>query len=75
MAHLTEHRSALRFSWKNEFRQWIGDLEPQIHVYLFSADDVAKHDRATFLRRVSISHSSQGLIAILLLSGTTTEGF
>ncbi len=41
------------FSWKNEFRQWIGDLEPHINVYLFNADDVAKKDRVQFLRRVS----------------------
>ncbi len=41
------------FSWRNEFRQWIGDLEPHINVYLFNADDVAKKDRVQFLRRVS----------------------
>jgi hypothetical protein len=41
------------FSWKNEFRQWIGDLEPCIPIYLFSADDVAKKDRIHFLRRVN----------------------
>lgn len=40
-------------SWRNEFRQWIGDLEPTIPVYLFSADDVPKKDRVQFLRRVS----------------------
>jgi len=44
----------LKFSsWKNEFRQWIGDLEPRIKIYVFSADDVAKKDRIQFLRRVS----------------------
>lgn len=38
-------------NWKNEFRQWIGDLQPRIKVYLFTADDVAKKDRLQFLRR------------------------
>ncbi|CAF1224117.1 unnamed protein product [Rotaria sordida] len=37
-------------NWKNEFRQWIGDLEPCINVYLFSADDIQKKDRIQFLR-------------------------
>ncbi|CAF0981206.1 unnamed protein product [Adineta ricciae] len=38
-------------NWRNEFRQWIGSLEPRIDVYLFSADDIAKKDRLAFLRR------------------------
>ncbi|CAF2881288.1 unnamed protein product [Rotaria sp. Silwood2] len=37
-------------NWKNEFRQWIGDLEPCINVYLFNADDIQKKDRIQFLR-------------------------
>ena len=40
-------------SWKSEFRQWLGDLQPRINVYLFNAEDVAKKDRIQFLRRVS----------------------
>jgi transcriptional regulator ATRX len=36
-------------NWKNEFQQWIGKLEPQINVYLFTADDIAKEDRVQFL--------------------------
>ena len=51
----------INFSWKNEFRQWIGDLQPRINVYLFNADDIAKKDRMQFLRRVS-AVSSSGLI-------------
>ena len=42
-------------SWKSEFRQWLGDLQPRINVYLFNAEDVAKKDRIQFLRRVSTS--------------------
>jgi len=38
-------------NWRSEFRQWIGDLEPKIPVYLFSAEDVVKKDRVPFLRR------------------------
>ncbi|UJR09733.1 hypothetical protein I4U23_013962 [Adineta vaga] len=38
-------------NWRNEFRQWIGSLEPRIDVYLFNADDIAKKDRLQFLRR------------------------
>ncbi|CAF3346610.1 unnamed protein product [Rotaria socialis] len=37
-------------NWRNEFRQWIGDLQPHINVYLFNADDVRKKDRLQFLR-------------------------
>ncbi|CAF3972579.1 unnamed protein product [Adineta steineri] len=38
-------------NWRNEFRQWIGHLEPHINVYLFNAEDIAKKDRIQFLRR------------------------
>ena len=75
MIPFAQHRRVSTFSWKNEFRQWIGDLEPKIQVYLFSADDVAKHDRASFLRRVGITHSSQDLIAVLMYSGMTMAVF
>ena len=41
------------FSWKNEFRQWIDDLEPYINVYVFNADDIRRQDRIQFLRHVN----------------------
>ena len=69
------HSCPLSSSWKHEFRQWIGDLEPQIHVYLFSADDVAKHDRASFLRRVGPSRSDEARVSTRWFSGMTTGAF
>lgn len=52
-ASIASIHACTSISWKNEFRHWIGDLQPRIDIYLFSADDVAKKDRVGFLRRVS----------------------
>ena len=37
-------------NWKNEFQQWISELEPYINIYLFIANDIVKKDRLEFLR-------------------------
>jgi hypothetical protein len=44
------------FSWKNEFHDWLHEIQPTINVYLFSNDDIRSDDREEFLRHVSIYH-------------------
>ena len=69
-----ERKPERSFSWQNEFRQWIGDLEPTIPVYLFSAEDVVKKDRVQFLRRVTFTRSVH-LSPLVSFSGTTVVEF